>query len=60
MCCERLLIRIVAPQAWDDQPMRNNEGTFLEIASVYRRYYCPISRMVYLGKPSEKFLKSEK
>ncbi|MCV3211495.1 ectoine hydrolase DoeA [Mesorhizobium sp. YC-39] len=45
---------------WDDRPMRNNEGTFFEIAGVYRRYHCPMSRTVYLGKPSQTFLNAEK
>lgn len=44
---------------WDDKPMRNNEGTFFEIAGVYRHYTCPISRTVYLGKPSETFVNAE-
>lgn len=45
---------------WDDEPMRNGEGTFFEIAGAYRRYHCPLSRTVFLGKPSEKFLNAEK
>ncbi|EHH04871.1 ABC transporter-like protein [Mesorhizobium amorphae CCNWGS0123] len=45
---------------WDDKPMRDNEGTFFEIAGVYRHYTWPISRTVYLGKPSETFLNAEK
>ena len=37
---------------WDDRPMRAGEATFFEIAGVYRRYHCPLSRTVYLGRPS--------
>lgn len=45
---------------WDDQPMRSGEGTFFEIAGVYRRYHCPLSRTVFLGKPTRTFLDAEK
>ena len=37
---------------WDDKPMRSGEATFFEIAGVYRRYHCPLSRTVFLGQPS--------
>ena len=45
---------------WDDQPMKTGEGTFFEIAGVYRRYHCPLSRSIFLGKPSKTFLDAEK
>lgn len=45
---------------WDDQPMRTGEGTFFEIAGVYRRYHCPLSRTAFLGKPTKTFLDAEK
>lgn len=45
---------------WDDQPMRSGEGTFFEIAGVYRRYHCPLSRSIFLGKPPQTFLDAEK
>jgi ectoine hydrolase len=45
---------------WDDKPMRNGEGTFFEIAGVYRRYHCPLSRSVFLGKPTQTFIDAEK
>jgi len=45
---------------WDDRPMRKGEGTFFEIAGCYRRYHCPLSRTVFLGKPPRKFLDAEK
>ena len=37
---------------WDDKPMRAGEATFFEIAGVYRRYHCPLSRTVFLGRPT--------
>lgn len=45
---------------WDDQPMKTGEGTFFEIAGVYRRYHCPLSRTIFLGKPTQTFLDAEK
>jgi ectoine hydrolase len=45
---------------WDDQPMKSGEGTFFEVAGVYRRYHCPLSRSVFLGKPTQTFLDAEK
>ncbi len=44
---------------WDDRPMRAGEGTFFEIAGVHRRYHCPLSRTVFLGKPPAHFLDAE-
>lgn len=44
---------------WDDQPMKTGEGTFFEIAGVYRRYHCPLSRTVFLGEPTKTFLNAE-
>ena len=45
---------------WDDQPMKLGEGTFFEIAGCYKRYHCPLSRTVFLGKPTQAFLDAEK
>jgi len=45
---------------WDDKPMKNGEGTFFEIAGCYRRYHCPLSRTIFLGKPTQAFLDAEK
>ena len=45
---------------WDDKPMRANEGTFFEIAGCHKRYHCPLSRTVFLGKPTQAFLDAEK
>jgi ectoine hydrolase len=44
---------------WDDAPMRPGEGTFFEIAGAYRRYHCPLSRTVFLGRPTRTFLDAE-
>jgi ectoine hydrolase len=45
---------------WDDKPMKLGEGTFFEIAGCYKRYHCPLSRTVFLGKPTQAFLDAEK
>jgi ectoine hydrolase len=45
---------------WDDKPMKTGEGTFFEIAGCFRRYHCPLSRTVFLGKPTQQFLDAEK
>jgi ectoine hydrolase len=45
---------------WDERPFRKDEGTFFEIAGCYRRYHCPLSRTIYLGRPPQKFLDVEK
>lgn len=45
---------------WDDRPMRRGEGTFFEIAGCYKRYHCPLSRTVFLGKPTDAFRDAEK
>lgn len=44
---------------WDDKPMKEGEGTFFEIAGVHKRYHCPLSRTVFLGKPPQDFLDAE-
>ncbi len=44
---------------WDDEPMQPGQGTFFEIAGCYKRYHCPLSRTVFLGKPPVKFLDAE-
>jgi ectoine hydrolase len=44
---------------WDDKPMRAGEGTFFEVAGCYHRYHCPLSRTVFLGKPTQAFLDAE-
>ena len=45
---------------WDDKPMQRGEGTFFEIAGCYHRYHVPLSRTVFLGKPTQAFLDAEK
>jgi len=45
---------------WDDLPLQRDAGTFFEVAGCYRRYHCPQSRTVYLGKPPQHFLDGEK
>jgi ectoine hydrolase len=45
---------------WDDTPLKAGESTFFEIAGAYRRYQCPQSRTLYLGKPPQKYLDAEK
>jgi ectoine hydrolase len=45
---------------WDDRPFRTGEGTFFELAGCYRRYHCPLSRTVFLGKPPQVVLDTEK
>ena len=45
---------------WNDRPLRTGEGTFFEIAGCYRRYHCPLSRTVFLGKPPQQFWDAEK
>lgn len=44
---------------WDDQELVVGEGTFFEIAGCYRRYHCPLSRTVFLGKPDQPWLNAE-
>lgn len=45
---------------WDEKPMRAGEGTFFEIAGCHHRYHCPLSRTLFLGKPTQAFLDAEK
>lgn len=44
---------------WDDSPLKAGESTFFEIAGAYRRYQCPQSRTLFLGKPPQKYLDAE-
>ncbi|WP_170405448.1 ectoine hydrolase DoeA [Ruegeria arenilitoris] len=45
---------------WDDKELKSGEGTFFEIAGAVHRYHCPLSRTVFLGKPTQTFLDAEK
>ena len=44
---------------WDDKPFVAGESTFFEIAGAHRRYQCPQSRTLFLGKPPQKYLDAE-
>jgi len=44
---------------WDNQPLREGETTFFEIAGVHRRYHCPQSRTLFLGEPPQKYRDAE-
>ena len=44
---------------WDDAPLKAGEGTFFEIAGCYQRYHCPLSRTVFLGRPTQAFRDAE-
>ena len=45
---------------WDDTPFVKGAGTFFEIAGCFRRYHCPQSRTVFLGKPPKHFVDGER
>jgi len=45
---------------WDDSPLQRGAGTFFEIAGCYRRYHCPQSRTVFLGRPPKHFIEAER
>jgi ectoine hydrolase len=45
---------------WDDTPLKQAECTFFEIAGAHKRYQCPQSRTLYLGKPPQKYMDAEK
>jgi ectoine hydrolase len=45
---------------WDDQSFKRREATFFEISGCYKRYHAPMSRTMYLGKPTQEFLDAEK
>ena len=45
---------------WDDLPLKQDEGTFFEIAGCYQRYHVPLSRTIFLGKPPQEMLDAEK
>jgi len=45
---------------WSDEPLRADEGIFLELAGAHRRYHCPMSRTFYIGNPGGKFRDVEK
>ncbi|WP_226782777.1 ectoine hydrolase DoeA [Oceaniglobus trochenteri] len=45
---------------WDDRPMETGEATFFEIAGAHRRYQCPQSRTLFLGKVPQKYRDAER
>jgi len=45
---------------WDDQSFKRKEATFFEISGCYKRYHAPMSRTMYLGRPTQEFLDAEK
>ncbi len=40
---------------WDEQPIEDNNGMFLELAGAHARYHCPVSRTLYFGTPTAKY-----
>ena len=63
-CCKQSRFRsiklLLSPMTGFHKSMRFLEGTFFEIAGAYHRYHCPLSRTVFLGKPTQTFLDAEK
>ncbi len=45
---------------WDDSKLKAGDITFFEIAGCHKRYHCPLSRTISLGKPPQKYLDAEK
>lgn len=44
---------------WTDDPIPADSVTFFEIAGCYKRYHCPQSRTIYLGRPPDDLLRAE-
>jgi len=42
--------------SWSDAPLKRDEIFYIEQGGVRHRYHAPLSRCVYLGKPSQKML----
>ncbi|MER8614773.1 Xaa-Pro peptidase family protein [Mesorhizobium sp. M1216] len=50
--------RALAPHStWTDKPLSNNTVINFEVHGTRRRYQINVSRTVYLGKPSDEYLK---
>ncbi len=45
---------------WDERPFKKNEATYFEISGCYKRYHCPMSRTIFMGKPNQKYYDAEK
>jgi ectoine hydrolase len=44
---------------WDNSPLKSGESTFFEISGTFRRYHCPQSRTLFLGKVPQKYLDAQ-
>jgi ectoine hydrolase len=42
--------------SWSDRPLQRGEIYYIEQAGVRHRYHAPLSRCIYLGKPSQHML----
>lgn len=45
---------------WNDRPFAQGDITFFEIAGCHKRYHCPLSRTIALGKPAKKYRDAER
>ncbi len=44
---------------WDNSRLERDAGTFFEVSGCYKRYHCPLSRTIYLGRPPKAFHDAE-
>lgn len=44
---------------WDNSRLQPGDITFFEIGGCHKRYHCPLSRTISLGKPPKKYLDAE-
>ncbi len=44
---------------WDNSVLQAGDITFFEIAGCHKRYHCPLSRTISLGRPPQKYLDAE-
>lgn len=50
-------IRTSTPHlSWTEDEYKDGDTVILELAGCYRRYHCPLSRTLILGKPKQKLL----
>lgn len=45
--------------SWDNSRLKHGDITFFEIGGCHKRYHCPLSRTISLGKPPQKYLDAE-
>ena len=45
---------------WDDKPMKAGEAPSSRLPAAICRYHCPLSRTVFLGRPTQAFLDAER